>query len=408
MAGLTPEDSIFGKKAETDSKSPPEGDVGSNPLNPCTRCGSTKFYRDGLRLLSNGRKAQRWYCSGCGYRFTVRPPQKTQKWSINRQTDLPSSSQICATKEVAKNLDPQTEIKTVAGESPLDCKGKIVEFSFWMLKEAYSQATIKTRTKILKRLIKLGADVFNPESVKETIAKHTWGNARRCIAVDAYTCFLQMQGLKWDPPIYNRIRKLPFIPTENEVDQLIGGCNKRMATYLQLLKETAVRCGEACQLQWIDVDSVGGSIVVTPEKGSNSRKLKISAKLVSMINELPRTGKTVFDSTTDALRKSFTLQRRHIAHKMKNPRLMHITFHTFRHWKATMEYHKTRDILHVMQMLGHRSIQNTLVYTRLIDFKDDEYVARIAHSEQEACQLIESGFEFVCDFSGNKLFRKRK
>ena len=409
MAGLIPEDSIFGNKASSnDSKSELADDsAGTSPLNLCPRCGSSKFYRDGLRPLANGRKAQRWLCSGCGYRFTERPSQKTQKWSINTQTDLPSSSQICAI-EVAKNLEPQTEIKAVAGESPLDCKGKIVEFSFWMLKEAYSQSTIKTRTKILKRLMKLGADISNPESVKETIAKQSWSSARKCIAVDAYACFLMMQGLKWDPPIYNRIRKLPFIPTENEADQLIGGCNKRMATYLQLLKETGVRCGEACQLQWIDLDSVGGSIIVTPEKGSNSRKLKISAKLVAMLNELPRTSKRVFDSNTDALRKSFTLQRRHIAHKLQNPRLLQITFHTFRHWKATMEYHKTRDILHVMQLLGHRSIQNTLVYTRLIDFKDDEYVARIAHSEQEACQLIESGFEFVCDFSGNKLFKKRK
>jgi hypothetical protein len=73
-----------------------------------------------------------------------------------------------------------------------------------------------------------------------------------------------------------------------------------------------------------------------------------------------------------------------------------------------MEYHKTKDILHVMQMLGHRNINNTLVYTRLIDFKEDDYIARIAHTEKEACQLIESGFEFVCDFSGNKLFRRRK
>jgi hypothetical protein len=73
-----------------------------------------------------------------------------------------------------------------------------------------------------------------------------------------------------------------------------------------------------------------------------------------------------------------------------------------------MEYHKTRDILHVMQMLGHRNINNTLVYTRLIDSKEDDYVARIAHSEQEVCQLIESGFEYICDFGENKIFRKPK
>jgi hypothetical protein len=61
-----------------------------------------------------------------------------------------------------------------------------------------------------------------------------------------------------------------------------------------------------------------------------------------------------------------------------------------------------------MRLLGHRNINNTLIYTRLIDFKEDDYIARIAHSEQEVCQLIESGFEYVCDFQGNKIFRKRK
>jgi integrase len=127
-----------------------------------------------------------------------------------------------------------------------------------------------------------------------------------------------------------------------------------------------------------------------------------------MLNELPKTALKVFDATSDALRKSFEKQRKQLAYKLKNPRLIQITFHTLRHWKATMEYHKTRDIMHVMQILGHRSISNTLVYTHLIDFNEDDYVARVAHSEQEVCQLIESGFEFVCDFSGNKIFRKRK
>ena len=73
-----------------------------------------------------------------------------------------------------------------------------------------------------------------------------------------------------------------------------------------------------------------------------------------------------------------------------------------------MGYRKTKDILRVMQILGHRSIQNTLVYAQLINFKDDEYTAKVAHSEQEICQLIEAGFEYVCDYDGNKIFRKRK
>jgi len=63
-------------------------------------------------------------------------------------------------------------------------------------------------------------------------------------------------------------------------------------------------------------------------------------------------------------------------------------FHTFRHWKATIEYHKTRDILHVMQILGHKNIMNTLKYTQLVDFEGDEYTSKATKDAEEAKQLI--------------------
>jgi len=42
-----------------------------------------------------------------------------------------------------------------------------------------------------------------------------------------------------------KIRKIPFIPTETEIDHLIAGCGRKTATLLQLLKETGIRIGEA-------------------------------------------------------------------------------------------------------------------------------------------------------------------
>jgi hypothetical protein len=45
-----------------------------------------------------------------------------------------------------------------------------------------------------------------------------------------------------------------------------------------------------------------------------------------------------------------------------------------------MEYHKTRYILHIMQFLGHRNIKNTLVYTRLVDFENDDYHSAMANT----------------------------
>ena len=67
-----------------------------------------------------------------------------------------------------------------------------------------------------------------------------------------------------------------------------------------------------------------------------------------------------------------------------------------------MEYYKTKDILHVKEILGHKSLNNTMLYTQLISFKDDDFTATVAHSEEEACKLIEAGFDFVAITTGTK------
>jgi hypothetical protein len=72
---------------------------------------------------------------------------------------------------------------------------------------------------------------------------------------------------------------------------------------------------------------------------------------------------------------------------------------------------KTKDMLHVMQTLGHKNIKNTLIYVQLANemFKDQqEYISKVARNLKEACTLVEAGFEYVCDMDGVKIFRKPK
>jgi len=77
-----------------------------------------------------------------------------------------------------------------------------------------------------------------------------------------------------------------------------------------------------------------------------------------------------------------------------------------------MEYHKTKDILDVMQMLGHNSLQTTLIYIDIekATFKttSDEFTVRVTDDLEEACKFLEVGFEYVTDMEGKKVFRKRK
>jgi site-specific recombinase XerC len=96
------------------------------------------------------------------------------------------------------------------------------------------------------------------------------------------------------------------------------------------------------------------------------------------------------------------------ANKLQDPRLMQIHFHTFRQSKATIEHHQTRDILQVMNLLGHRNIETTMVYTQIISFESDEYHSAIARTVEEARKLPEQSFEYACQKEDIMLFRKRK
>ena len=62
-----------------------------------------------------------------------------------------------------------------------------------------------------------------------------------------------------------------------------------------------------------------------------------------------------------------------------------------------------------MRFLSHRSINNALIYTHLVDLEQsDEFSSAIATTIEQAQKLIESGFEYVTEIDSVKLFRKRK
>jgi hypothetical protein len=73
-----------------------------------------------------------------------------------------------------------------------------------------------------------------------------------------------------------------------------------------------------------------------------------------------------------------------------------------------MEYHKTKDILHVQQRLGHRNVLSTMLYTQLVNSESDDYHVKTAQSLKEDEELITAGFEYITERDGAKLCRKRK
>jgi len=74
--------------------------------------------------------------------------------------------------------------------------------------------------------------------------------------------------------------------------------------------------------------------------------------------------------------------------------------------------HQTKDPFFVMNYLGHKNIMNTMHYVHLsqliFEQEKEEYICKVARTIDEAAELIEVGFEHVCEIEGARLFRKRK
>jgi integrase len=256
------------------------------------------------------------------------------------------------------------------------------------------------------------ANLRDPEAVKATITKQTWKGQTKKKFVNSYHALVKYLGITWTKPHITTETKIPFIPTEAEIDQLIASCGKHTATLLQMLKETGIRISEATKLTWTDLSTEQRTINITPSKGSNPRLLRISSRLLDMLSQHPHTRQTIFPTDIDNLRTRFSQQRKLASQKLQNPRLLAITFHTFRHWKGTMEYHKTKDIIHVKNVLGHKNIINTMIYINIEQAlfleQTDQWTCRTANTTAEATTLIEAGFEYIAEKDGTMLFKKRK
>jgi integrase len=278
------------------------------------------------------------------------------------------------------------------------------------LQQYVREVTAKTYVRRLKTLSKT-VDLDDPEKVKNIICSYQSSEAYKQLLTNAYDYYVSWRGLTWVRPKFVKEEKPIFVPLESELDLLISRATLKLSVFLELLKGTGVDSGEAWKLRWVDINIENKTVDITPTKNHNARSLPISSHLLSRLLRLPRNYEKVFAGKNldlNDFRTGYIKMRNDLALKLQKPRIHEIAFRSFRHWKATMDYHKTKDILHVKWLLGHKRIENTLVYTHLVSFRKDDYVCKVAKTVGEATALIENGFEYVTEIDGIKLFRKPK
>ncbi len=291
-----------------------------------------------------------------------------------------------------------------------------LNYLLYLKKQGIRRNRLKTTSWILKTINK-NADLENPDAVDQYIANRPISNAYKAQLTQVYAQYCEFQGIPYNRPKFKKQASRPIrIPTEEKINMIIAESGKVLATKLTLSKETGLRPVEVHLLKVKDIDLERCLVYPTTAKNGSSRTLKISTRLASLIQAhitrfKLKLNDDLFKGHEEHYGDAFRRVRDRLADKLQDPSIKTIRLYDLRHYFATMLYHKTKDILLVKRQLGHKSINNTLIYIDLeatLYNTKDEWTHIVAKTLDEACRAIDTGFEYVTDMDGFKLFRKRK
>ena len=277
----------------------------------------------------------------------------------------------------------------------------------------YADSTLR---KIGKRLRLLSERVCldEPEKVMEFLIDFEgWKNSYKEDVANCYDHYARINGLSWSKPVFNREPRLPNVPTKEQIALIKGESIQKYALAFSLIEEWGLRPIELHETRVRDIDLERGINNIQTKKWGMPRQTgRLKPSTLAMLKDYLVIHNFGFNDRlfpiVQRMRAQWNRAKRRIVRKLHDPTILKFRLYDLRHYYGTMLYHKTKDILYVKEKMGHRSIKNTLVYTHLVSFSDEEYTSAVAETVDEARKLIEAGFEYVTEMDEASLFRKRK
>ncbi len=147
-----------------------------------------------------------------------------------------------------------------------------------------------------------------------------------------------------------------IIMTLGYTDQIVT-VQHQVAVALLLAFETGMRAGEMIGLPWSDVHLEAKYVHLPETKNGGERDVALSSKAIDLINKLKGLNKTyVFTLTSASLDALFRKARD--KHNIEN-----LHFHDSRA-NAITALSKKLDVLTLAKMIGHKDINNLMIYYR--------------------------------------------
>jgi len=261
----------------------------------------------------------------------------------------------------------------------------------------------------------MGADEVNAFLSSLAVEGHvsaTTQNQALCAILFLYRYVLR-DPLPWIADIVRaqRPERLPVVLTPQEARLVIDHVEGVSRLVVQLLYGSGLRLLEALQLRVKDIDFGRGEILVRDPKGRRDRvtmlprvvEIELRAHIekarrihdedvrlgfgsvvlpTALDRKFPNASRDwlwqwVFPATSRYVDRSTGTERRHHLHESAIQRAVHgaalrsgvpkrVTCHTFRHSFATHLLERGQDIRTVQELLGHRHVETTMIYTHVL------------------------------------------
>ena len=127
------------------------------------------------------------------------------------------------------------------------------------------------------------ADLLNASDVETWISNTKVTDATKQKFVNIYHYFCTVNRIQWKKPRYKYERKIPLIPTTENIHKIISACSPKYATIFKILEETGLEGQELAITNRQDIDAEQGIINVQGCKGHNSRMCKLKPQTVDLL-----------------------------------------------------------------------------------------------------------------------------
>ncbi|MEA4979676.1 MAG: site-specific tyrosine recombinase/integron integrase [Petrimonas sp.] len=259
------------------------------------------------------------------------------------------------------------------------------EFERRMIVQRYSPISIQNYKSAVGSFLQLAEKKYShPLEITEAdiekylfwkIEKHRIGTSyQRLIVASIEKFFLSMFNTQLNiKHLYPRTRNksLPVYLTTREMSRLMNNVtNLKHKCIVQLLYGCGLRLNELLHLKLTDVDSKNKIILIRNAKGGKDRVVMLSPLLLESLKryyQVYHPEEYLIEGQGGGVYSEKSVQNIVKNAASKAGITKKVTPHTLRHSFATHLLENGTDIRYIQELLGHRSVNTTEIYTHITD-----------------------------------------